>query len=66
MAWPQGKILGGSSSISYMINLHGSPYDYDNWASSGCTGWEYDKILPYFVKSERNMNKKLAKMSEFI
>ncbi|HEX6012906.1 MAG TPA: GMC family oxidoreductase N-terminal domain-containing protein, partial [Geminicoccaceae bacterium] len=39
--YPQGKILGGSSSINAQIYARGHAKDYDGWASEevGCTGW---------------------------
>ena len=50
--WPGGKVLGGSSSINYLINIRGSPFDFEEWATEGCTGWSYKDVLPYFMKSE--------------
>jgi choline dehydrogenase len=50
--WPRGKTLGGSSSINGMIYIRGHRQDYDNWAYKGCSGWDWDSVLPYFKKSE--------------
>jgi choline dehydrogenase-like flavoprotein len=51
---PRGRVIGGSSSINAMIYLRGNPLDYDDWAASGCEGWSYDEVLPYFKRSEDN------------
>jgi choline dehydrogenase len=50
--WPQGKVLGGSSSINGMVYLRGHRNDFDNWAAQGGTGWDYEGVLPYFKKME--------------
>src|SRR5262249_9135872 len=51
-SWAAGKVLGGGSSINAMFWARGNPHDYDSWADSGCTGWSYADVLPYFRKSE--------------
>jgi choline dehydrogenase len=54
MQYPRGKTLGGSSSINLMVYIRGDRSDFDGWAESGCKGWDYESVLPYFVKSENN------------
>jgi choline dehydrogenase len=52
LLYPRGKILGGCSSINGMLYLRGQAADYDGWRQMGLTGWGWDDVLPYFIKSE--------------
>ncbi|ODC02283.1 glucose-methanol-choline oxidoreductase [Terasakiispira papahanaumokuakeensis] len=55
MSIAQGRMIGGSSSVNGMIYIRGHRSDYDAWeVDNGCTGWNYDSLLPYFIKSESN------------
>ena len=54
LALPRGKVLGGSSSINGMLYVRGHPRDYDLWRQSGCEGWSYGDVLPYFKRAEGN------------
>ena len=49
---PRGRVLGGSSSINGMMYIRGHARDYDRWAQSGCRGWSYADVLPYFKRAE--------------
>ena len=52
---PQGKVLGGGSSVNGMIYMRGQARDYDEWVSEhGCTGWGYRDVLPVFRRQEAN------------
>ncbi len=52
LAYPRGRVLGGCSSINGMLYLRGQAADYDHWRQLGNTGWGWDDVLPYFLKSE--------------
>ena len=51
---PRGKVLGGSSSINAMVYIRGNKHDYNSWAALGNEGWDYESLLPYFIKAENN------------
>jgi choline dehydrogenase len=52
LAYPRGKVIGGSSAINAMIYMRGQAADYDGWAGLGLNGWGWDEVLPYFLKHE--------------
>src|SRR3546814_3718537 len=35
-----------------MVYIGGTPADYDGWRQSGCEGWDWDSVLPFFRKAE--------------
>lgn len=51
-----GSVLGGSSSINQMLYTRGLQKEYDLWAESGCPGWSWNGVAPYFKKSERALD----------
>ena len=51
---PRGRGLGGSSAINAMLYVRGHLSDYDDWADAGATGWDWQSVLPWFVKAEAN------------
>ena len=50
--WPRGKVIGGTSCLNAMAHVRGHPTDFDGWVESGCRGWGYADLLPYFIRSE--------------
>ena len=54
IAWPRGKVVGGSSAINGMVYIRGQREDYDAWGAAGNPGWSWEEILPYFLASEHN------------
>lgn len=51
---PQGRTLGGGSSVNAMVYIRGQAEDYNDWAKSGCAGWEWENVLPVFKRAESN------------
>ena len=46
---PTGGILGGGSSINFMMYTRAQGIDYDSWKTEG---WDYKSVLPYLKKFE--------------
>ncbi|KAF9533808.1 hypothetical protein CPB83DRAFT_757126 [Crepidotus variabilis] len=50
----RGKILGGSSTVNYLIHQYGSSDDYDKLASiTGDPGWSWTNMKKYIYKHEK-------------
>jgi choline dehydrogenase len=56
VAFPRGKVIGGSSAVNTTIALRGVPEDYDEWAELGNTEWSWQKVLPAFNRLERDLD----------
>jgi choline dehydrogenase len=52
LAYPRGKVIGGSSAINAMICMRGQAADYDEWRARGLTGWGWSDVLPAFRRLE--------------
>ena len=52
IAWPRGRVLGGSSSINGLLYVRGQKQDFDHWRQLGNTGWGWEDVLPYFRRAE--------------
>ncbi|CAA7257392.1 unnamed protein product [Cyclocybe aegerita] len=54
VVYPRGHILGGSSSINFMIYTRGPSSQYDDYARIvGDPGWSWNRLQPYFRRNER-------------
>jgi choline dehydrogenase len=54
VAYPRGRVVGGTSVLNLMMYVRGNRGDYDRWEAMGNLGWGYDDVLPYFRRSEGN------------
>lgn len=53
---PRGRLVGGSSAINGQIFLRAEPTDFDAWALAGLPEWSFSRVLPYFKRSERDID----------
>jgi 5-(hydroxymethyl)furfural/furfural oxidase len=54
--YEQARVMGGGSSINGQLANRGAPSDYDGWEARGAKGWNWNAVLPYFKKVERDMD----------
>jgi 5-(hydroxymethyl)furfural/furfural oxidase len=54
--YEQARVLGGGSSINGQMANRGAPTDYAEWVNRGAEGWNWDNVLPYFKKVERDLD----------
>lgn len=50
--WSAGRMLGGGSSLNAQVYIRGTRNDFDDWAQMGATGWSFQDVFPYFLRSE--------------
>ena len=53
LAWPRGRVLGGSSCLNAMIWVRGAPEDFDTWAYLGADGWSWEDVRTVYEAIER-------------
>jgi choline dehydrogenase len=52
----RGKVVGGSSSVNGTYFVRARPADFDAWAGLGNPLWSYEQVLPFFKKSENDLD----------
>ena len=55
--YPQGKVMGGGSSINGLVALRGQESDYERWVAAGADGWSWDDVLPWFRSIEHDQDR---------
>lgn len=52
---PQGRVLGGGSSVNAQAYMRGRAADYDAWGAMARSPlWSWETILPHFTRLEAN------------
>jgi choline dehydrogenase len=52
VAYPRGRLVGGSSAVNGTYGLRGTQADFNAWAATGIHGWDWASVLPFFNKLE--------------
>jgi choline dehydrogenase len=52
IAYPQGRMLGGTGSLNGMLYVRSSPAEHARWVRQGCEGWSFDEVLPFYHQIE--------------
>lgn len=50
--WPRGKVVGGSGAINALVYARGLPRDFEDWAASGATGWDWEAVRAAYEAME--------------
>jgi choline dehydrogenase len=51
-----GRATGGGSILYHMMHVRARPADLDNWAYKGCAGWSFADCLPFYQRSENQLD----------
>lgn len=52
LAWPRGRVVGGSGAVNAMVHIRGAVSDFDTWAQWGGPTWTSAQLLPYMERLE--------------
>ncbi len=52
IAYPQGRMLGGTGSLNGMLHVRSSPAEHRQWLAQGCSGWSYEEALHWYHRIE--------------
>lgn len=56
VAFPQGRVSGGSTAIGNTVAIRGLPGDFEEWAAAGNPAWSWDHVLPFFRALEDDLD----------
>ncbi|MGA4960153.1 GMC family oxidoreductase [Streptomyces lavendulocolor] len=52
LAWPRGRVVGGSGAINAMVHVRGAASDFDTWQRWGGETWNAHHVLPHLEALE--------------
>ena len=51
-----GRCTGGGSAVYHMMHVRAKSADLDAWAYDGCAGWSFAECLPFYQRSENQLD----------
>lgn len=54
--YEQPRVIGGGSSVNGQVSLRGAPADFARWCELGARGWNWDDVLPWYMKLETDLD----------
>lgn len=64
MKLSQGRSLGGTGLMNYMVYSRGNSKDFEEWSRiTKDSNWKWKNVLPYFIKSEAVHDKAIMNSS---
>lgn len=51
-----GRCTGGGSAVYHMMHVRAKSADLDAWAYGGCAGWSFAECLPFYQRSENQLD----------
>lgn len=54
--YPQGRAVGGGSTVNGALAIRGDPADFARWAAGGCPSWSWEQMLPAYRRLERDLD----------
>jgi choline dehydrogenase len=54
--YPQGKFVGGGSSVNGALAFRGAPEDFEGWAARGNPSWDWPHMLSAYRRLERDVD----------
>jgi choline dehydrogenase len=54
--YPQGKFVGGGSSVNGALAFRGAPEDFEGWSARGNPSWSWPHMLDAYRRLERDVD----------
>jgi choline dehydrogenase len=56
IAYPRGRLMGGSSAVNGAVAQRAIPEDLDGWVAAGNDAWSWEACLSFYRRLERDLD----------